>query len=104
MDWHKVTITAEEASQGRHSKIQDAFVQIFMQSGGNKELALMESGYNSDNTFNIYFTPKCYEIPALKALIDSNDGVICEEPADKEVGFAAGVAGVWEHLIRHRSI
>ena len=104
MNWHKVTITAKEATQGRHAKIQDDFVQIFMKLGGNKELALLESGYNSDGTFNIYFTPKCYDVPALKVLIDSNDGVECEEPSDKEVGFAAGVAGVWEHLIRSRNI
>ncbi len=100
MDWYKVIITAEEATQGRHTKIQEAFVHVFVGLDGDEELALLISGYNSDATFNIYFTPKCYEIPALKILIDSNDGEACEEPADKEVGFAAGVAGVWEHLIR----
>ena len=104
MDWYKVTITAEEATQGRHAKIQDAFDHIFMELGSNKELALLESGYNSDDTFNIYFTPKCYEVPGLKVLIDSNDGVACEEPADKEVAFLNGVEDVWKHLIRRPSI
>ena len=69
MGWHKVTITKEEIAQGRPFEIQKAFEHIFLKLGGNKELALLGSGYNSDDTVNIYFTPKCYEIPALKVLI-----------------------------------
>jgi hypothetical protein len=104
MQWYKITISGEEANQKLHIKIQDAFEKLFLvyahQLGD--ELALLDGGWSRNNDSNIYFSPKCSEVPAFKALIDFYKGVPCNEPTretEKEMGLLIGVQKSWEHMM-----
>jgi hypothetical protein len=106
MQWYKITISADEASKNLHSKIQDEFTKLFLfpTQQPRIELALFSGGWSRNNEFNLYFSPKCAEIPVFKALIDFYKGVPCGEPTrenEKEMGLLVGVQGSWKHMMWH---
>lgn len=103
MQWHKIKISDDQASRNMHSKIQDIFTKLFLEHQPRNELALLAGG-RSRRAFNLYFSPKCAEIPAFKALIDSYGGIPCDEPnrkTEKEMSLLAGEQKSWEHMIWH---
>ena len=80
MSWHKVTISAHQASQGQHGRLQYEFLKILIKIGGTDDMALLSGSFSHSKTFNIYFTPACTSNPAMKVLIDSCGAVPCDEP------------------------
>ncbi|MCP4611076.1 MAG: hypothetical protein GY845_20395 [Planctomycetes bacterium] len=104
MSWHKVTISAHQASLGQHIKLQDDFLKIFMMLRGPENMALLSGGWSRSDTFNIYFTPACVSKPAMKALIDSCGAVPCDEPTretERELGGPIGHSERWREYIWH---
>ncbi len=104
MTWYKVPITAEQASKDKHGEIQDKFTSLLLTMGRLENIALFSGGWSRSDEFNVYFTPRCAEIPAFKALIDSYDGISCDEPIreeEKELGLLVGDSVKWSHMIWH---
>ena len=104
MSWHKVTISAHQASCNEHGKLQDKFLKIFMMLVGPEDMALLSGGFSISNSFNIYFTPACASAPAMKALLDSCGAVPCDEPTretERELGLLVGYSEKWREYIWH---
>jgi hypothetical protein len=106
MQWYKITISADEASQNIGGKIEDDFKKLFLFTTHRPkiELALFEGGRSSNNETNLYFSPKCAEVLAFKALIDSYKGVLCSEPTretEVEMGLLIGAVESWKHMMWH---
>jgi len=106
MQWYKITISAEDASQNLHGKIQDDFTKLFVFHVHlpRNELALLEGGWSRNDTFNLYFSPKCSEVPTFKALIDSYKGIPCREPTretEEEMALLVGAQESWKHMMWH---
>jgi hypothetical protein len=103
MRWYKITISADEASKNLHCKIQDIFTKLFLEHQPRNELALLGGGW-SRRSFNLYFSPKCAEIPTFKELIDSYGGIPCNKPnrkAEKEMSLLVGEQSQWNDMIWH---
>ena len=83
MEWYKITITAEQASN-KFREIQSEFTKILQTVGDVKGIAVFSGGRSQDNKFNVYFTPQCAENHLFKILIDSYGGVPCDEPTRED--------------------
>ncbi len=106
MQWYKVTISANEASQNIDGKIRDDFEKLFLLTTHRprNELALFEGGRSRNDEINLYFSPKCAEVTTFKTLIDSYEGVPCSEPtreAEEEMGLLIGAPESWKHMMWH---
>lgn len=103
MEWYKITITAEQASN-KFCEIQGEFIKIFQTIGGVKGIAVFSGGRSQDNEFNVYFTPQCAENHLFKILIDSYGGVPCDKPTkedEKEMGALLSSDDTWDDMIWH---
>ncbi len=101
MQWYKITLSADEVGK---NKIQDDFKKLFLHTTHRprNELALFEGGWSRNDEINLYFSPKCAEVPAFRALIDSYKGVPCSEPTretEEEMGLLVGAPESWKHMM-----
>jgi hypothetical protein len=93
MDWYKISLTTDQVSEGKISEIQDAFLKVFMVSNNRESLTLYAaSKFEIHNFTELYFTPECYENPAMKTLIKQHDGNPCEKPEIQKLALLVGCA------------
>jgi hypothetical protein len=74
--WHRVTLSAEEARDGKHVRLQRAFEPLFVRLGAPSE-AGMFARWNGDS-FDYFFSPGAIEI--AESIIRAYGGVECEPP------------------------
>lgn len=112
MSWYKISLIEDEITAGKDSKIMETFERLLLHQSKNerRQLALFSGGWsrhNQHDVTNLYFSPKCAEVPIIKGLIDSYNGIPCNEPTrenEEEMGLLVGVHDYWEHMIWHPDI
>jgi hypothetical protein len=107
MSWYKASLTVDDISVGKGSRIMEDFGNLFLlhqPRNERKQLALFSGGFSRHDVTNLYFSPKCAEVPVFKALIDSYNGIPCSEPTketEEEMAWLGGAQDSWQHMIWH---
>jgi len=93
MDWYKITLTQDQVAEGKIAEIQDKFLEVFVISKSREGLVLFAASKFEDHNFTeLYFTPECYENPALKMIITQSNGKPCEKPEIRGLALLLGYA------------
>jgi hypothetical protein len=109
MSWYRISLTEDEITTDKEDRIMETFHMLLLHQPKNErgQLALFSGGWSrhgEHDVTSLYFSPKCADIPAIKGLIDSYNGIPCSEPTretEKEMGLLVGIQDYWEHMVWH---
>ena len=98
MSWYKISLTNEQVTDQEMFNIQHRFRELFMKTGGPKDMALFcsASPVSKEEFAIIYFSPSCS--PVTDLIIAQYWGEPCEKPAKDVVALLMGHADAWDLL------
>ena len=88
MPWHKVTISLDDAAQGRHIELQREFEILFTAAHAPKDMALLGTSFTLSGRLKLYFSPAASE--HAKDLIAKYGGSACDPPSYKRAALLVG--------------
>jgi hypothetical protein len=98
MPWHKVTISLEDAAQGRHLELQREFEILFKAAHSPKDMALLGTSFTPSGKLTLYFSPAASE--HAKDLIAKYGGSACGLPPYKRATVLIGRPNALDRFVR----
>lgn len=89
MNWHKVTLSHDDISAGRHIQLQEAFEAVFIASAAPADAGMF--GGREASVHFYYFSPGAVRI--FGAVVERYSGVECPAPARSGVNILVSHAG-----------